>query len=223
MHYYFLIIWIISIRIFRLHVKKKLMGSYVFLDVLIKNINTKFETSVFRKKTFTGLLANFLSCMPFVYKLTLIKTWINRIYHICNNWKVLHENLKELKLILNKKFFPPNLIDTTIKTYLQENISKIENVKENENNDTYFKLPYVGEYSGYVSRKIKMLCKQFWKRTEVKLSFSMAKTGDLFSAKSGIPSYISNLLSFIILNVLAVMPVMWVKRQDIWMLGYTNI
>ena len=129
----------------------------MFLDVLIININTKFETSVFRKKTFTGLLTNFLSFMPFFNKLALIKTLINRIYHIGNNWKALHKNLKELTLILNKNLFPPNLIDTTIKTYLHEKISKIENVKENDNNDTYFKLPYVGEYSGYVSRKIKML------------------------------------------------------------------
>ena len=41
-----------------------------------------------------------------------------------------------------------------------------------------------------------MLCKQFCKRTEVKLSFSMAKTGDLFSAKSGIPSYLKSFVVY---------------------------
>ena len=123
---------------------------------------------------------------------------------------------------MNKNLFPPNLIDTTIKTYLHEKISKIENAKENDNNDTYFKLPYVGEYSGYISKKIKVLCKQFCKRTEVKLSFSMAKTGDLFSAKSGIPSYLK---SFVVYYFkCAGCNASYVgKRQGIWILGYTNI
>jgi len=40
--------------------EKEIDGKLCFLDVLIKNINAeKFETSVYRKATFTGLLTNF--------------------------------------------------------------------------------------------------------------------------------------------------------------------
>ena len=59
-----------------------------------------------------------------------------------------------------------------------------------------FKLPYIGEHSTYVSNKIKSLCKQYCKTTEVKLSFSMAKVGDVFSLKSRIPSYLKSCIVY---------------------------
>ena len=83
--------------------EKEVNGTLSFLDVLIKNTNShQFETSVFRKKTFTGLLMNFLGFLPYTYKLSLVKTLINRTYKICNNWKNFHENVKELRVILSK-------------------------------------------------------------------------------------------------------------------------
>ena len=62
-------------------------------------------TSVFRKKTYTGLLTNYFSFTPFQYKLGLIKTFIDRAYktryfheaytglpavHVTENQKVLN-------------------------------------------------------------------------------------------------------------------------------------
>ena len=176
--------------------EKEANGSLCFLDVLIRNTNSaKFETSIFRKKTFTGLLTNYLSFLPFVYKLSLIKTLVNRIYHICNNWKMFHQNIKELKIIFNKNMFPPKLTDKVIKNYLEKNVSNGQDDKEESVENTYFKLPYVGEYSTYVARKTKYLSKKFCKSTEINLSFAMAKTGDLFSVKSSIPK---NLKSFVV-------------------------
>ena len=56
----------------------------------------------------------------------------------------------------------------------------------------YFKLPYIGEYSDFVSRKIKILCKQFCKNTEIKMSYSTFKLGDMFSTKSSVPKYLES-------------------------------
>ena len=50
-----------------------------FLDVLISNTDPHLsETTVYRKKNFTGLLTSYLSFSPFTYKLGLIKTLIDR-------------------------------------------------------------------------------------------------------------------------------------------------
>ena len=38
-----------------------------FLDVLVKRTSTAFETSVYRKKTFTGLGTSFFSFIPNPY------------------------------------------------------------------------------------------------------------------------------------------------------------
>ena len=62
-------------------------GQLPFLDVLLSKQSVSdrqgsFITSVYRKKTFTGLLTNYFSFTPFKYKLGLIKTLIDRAYKI---------------------------------------------------------------------------------------------------------------------------------------------
>ena len=172
-------------------------GSLSFLDILIKNTNShQFITSVFRKKTYTGLLTNFLSYVPFTYKLALVKTLINRAYHICNNWQLFHQNIIELKRILGRNMFPPKLVDNTLKNYLDKvNENKI---KENSKlkNESYFKLPYVGDYSLEANRKISEICRKYCKTLEIKISYSMTKVGDYFSVKSRIPDYLKSFVVY---------------------------
>ena len=55
-----------------------------FLDVSITRKHNTFETSVFRKKTFTGLSSHYLSSEPRMYKTNTIKTLLHRGYHVCN-------------------------------------------------------------------------------------------------------------------------------------------
>ena len=64
-------------------------GQLPFLDVLLSKQSVSdrqgsFITSVYRKKTYTGLLTNYFSFTPFKYKLGLIKTLIDRAYKINN-------------------------------------------------------------------------------------------------------------------------------------------
>ena len=61
----------------------------LFLDALLSKQSASdhqgsFITSVYRKKTNTGLLTNYFSFTPFKYKLGLIKTLIDRAYKINN-------------------------------------------------------------------------------------------------------------------------------------------
>ena len=60
-----------------------------FRDVLISNTDPHLsETTVYRKKNFTGLLTSYLSFSPFAYKLGLIKTLIDRTSKIKNHLTV---------------------------------------------------------------------------------------------------------------------------------------
>ena len=57
--------------------KKKPIGCLSFLDVCIDNNDPScLETSVYRKKTFIGLLTNFFSFISFSYKVGLIRTLV---------------------------------------------------------------------------------------------------------------------------------------------------
>ena len=60
--------------------------SLSFLDMTITRTRDKFETSIFRKKTFTGLGSHFLSCEPILYKINAIKTLIYRAYHLSSTY-----------------------------------------------------------------------------------------------------------------------------------------
>ena len=51
-------------------------NSLPFLDVRIDKTTNVFQTSIYRKSTFTGLGLNFHSFTPFIYKLNSIKTII---------------------------------------------------------------------------------------------------------------------------------------------------
>ena len=169
--------------------EKEIDGKLCFLDILIQNINTdKFQTSIYRKKTFTGLLTNFLSFVPSLYKVSLIKTLLNRIFRINNSTVTFNTDLSKLKDILAKNMFPPRLVNSTINKFLNRNSeNSVTSEKEGTEEISYFKLPYIGSHSEYVSKRIKQICKQFCKNLDIKISFSMFKVGDMFSLKSNVP------------------------------------
>ena len=126
--------------------------------------------------------------------MALVKILIHRIYFICNTWICFHENLTELKEILERNMFPPNLIDKEIKNYL-DNKFLSEDSNKTKTNLHYYKLPYIGKLSKETQRKIKDLCQKYCKEINIKLSFSLFKIGSLFSVKRKIPS---NLRSFVV-------------------------
>ena len=57
-----------------------------FLDVSVHRKDYKFETSVYRKPTFTGLGLRYDSFVPKSYKINLISCLIHRAYEISSNW-----------------------------------------------------------------------------------------------------------------------------------------
>ena len=65
-----------------------------FLDILLDNSHPSIVTSVYRKKTFTGLLTNYFSFAPLNYKLGSVRTLVDRVYKINNSWVGFHLDVK---------------------------------------------------------------------------------------------------------------------------------
>ena len=78
-------------------------GRLPFLDCLVHRNNSKFDVSVYRKPTFSGLGSSFYSFCPFNFKLNSINTLLFRAYNICSTYLYLHE---EFKFLVN--FFRSN-------------------------------------------------------------------------------------------------------------------
>ena len=158
-----------------------------FLNVLISSNNGNFETSVYRKMTFTGLFMNYRSFLPETYKLGLISTLIDRIYKISMNREIFNFEFKKVKEFLGKNAYPPHLVDKQLKRYLRKVETAQNESNVDEANISYVKLPYIGEYSKRVQRKILSLCSEFCKNTNIIVVFISEKISLYFSTKDAVP------------------------------------
>ena len=86
-------------------IEKQINGKLAFLDVLVHNFSD-IKTSIFRKKTFTGLLTNFFSFTSMSYQIGLINCLIDRAFKINNTWSGFHIDLQTVKNYFKEEHVP---------------------------------------------------------------------------------------------------------------------
>ena len=88
-------------------------NSFSFLDIkIIRNTEKKaFQTSVYRKSTFSGVFTNFKSFIPMAHKTGLLILF--RCFSICSSYKKFHEKIK-------RNSFLPRKIHRCIKRFLNK-------------------------------------------------------------------------------------------------------
>ena len=162
-----------------------------FLDVLLDNSNPdSVRTGVYRKKTYTGLLTNFLSFCPYSYKIGLIRTLVDRAYKINNTWLGFHKDIERLTSILRKNLFPLQVIERVTRQYITKALSP-QDLQVSASSSTYtqyFKLPYIGPFSRVTQNRIKSYCKRYCRDLDIRLAFSSFKVRSIFGAKDPIPT-----------------------------------
>ena len=164
-------------------------GNIPFLDVLISNING-LKTSVYHKSSYTGLLTNFKSFIPFSYKIGLVHTLLDRTFRINSDSNGFQSDVKKLSNFLVRNLFPKRLIDKMIKRFSdkKEKIGNSETPLENNIDMRYIKLPYIGEFSKTAKRKIQKLVSRFCNvNIKINLVFDTCKIGSFFSTKDAVP------------------------------------
>ena len=170
--------------------EKSTNGKLPFLDVLIDNIDG-LKTSVYHKPTYTGLLTNFQSYVPYIYKVNLVRTLLDRIFKINNTTAGFDIDVKKLKYFLARNSFPAKVIGKIIKVFLDNKKTPKAVPTEDTNpppEERYFKLPYIGEYSKQTKEKITKLLVKFCKISiNIKLVFNTTKVKDYFTTKDLMP------------------------------------
>ena len=84
------------------------MKQLPFLDVLSTR-SDRLITSVYRISTFTGLVQNYNSFVPYTYKKGLLKTLTDRTFRLNNTWNGFHLDLEKLKVNLQKNEYPQTM------------------------------------------------------------------------------------------------------------------
>ena len=134
-----------------------------FLDILIKRNNHVFSTSIYRKKTFTGLYTKWDSFTPRKYKINLIRTLTFRCFRICSSPSLLSSSLDELRKLLLQNEYPSGVLNYNINDVLnrQQNTPKqpITTVPKKE---VLVILPYVGLQSRILTKQVKACINKFY-------------------------------------------------------------
>ena len=125
------------------------------LDVFVKNEGRIFTTSVYRKKSSTGIFTQYNSFTPFSYKIRLIKCLIHRAFKISSSYIIFITRSIKLKIFYRKTCTLIFVIDNQIKRFLEMQYTTISYGNTIINNEKlYFKLHYIGTFSIAINIKL---------------------------------------------------------------------
>jgi len=174
-------------------------GKLSFLDTLVSRTGNRFETSVFRKQSFTGLGTSYFSYCSFKSKVSGISTLLHRAYSVCSNYFSLHDELEFLKNYFISNGFPLSLLNSRIKLFLSCKLQpKLPiHTASQYSHEMYFKLPFFGPQSDKLRVELSKLLLKFYPR--VKFHFIMVnnfKIGSLFNHKDKLPTALRSSLVY---------------------------
>ena len=89
-----------------------------FLDVKIFRENEKFDTSVFRKDTFSGVCTNFISFIPLEYKFGSVHILLNRCFNLSSDFLKFIMKLINLRTFCRKMHTHKSLLINAFKNSL---------------------------------------------------------------------------------------------------------
>ena len=89
-----------------------------FLDINIRRLPSSFETSIYRKTTFTGLGSHFYSSCPISFKANSVLTLVNRAYKLSSSYNMFNIEINFLKEFFCNNGFTSNFFWKIVKKFL---------------------------------------------------------------------------------------------------------
>ena len=159
--------------------KSENISELPFLDVMVTSDLDGFQTSVYRKKTFTGTYLNWNSATSRDYKIGLIKCLVNRAYKISSNKEALQSEIKKISQILRKNEYPLKIVSNTIQKQIKKmdeslNKEKVE-IETVPKKLIYLVLPYF-EGAEEIKNKLVHLIESSFPCVNLKLMFKSHNT-----------------------------------------------
>ena len=164
-----------------------------FLDVTVYRKDNKFETSVYRKPTFTGLGLRYDSFVPKSYKINLISCLIHRAYEISSNWTNFQRDIVYLRQFFSSNFYPQFLFDNVLSKYLNSTFCPKLPVMSVPKLPIFITLPYIGNSSNHCKKQLLNIVNKYFPQVNLRCIFVNRNTvGSLFPFKDQIPLMMSS-------------------------------
>ena len=152
-----------------------------FLDVLIKRHNHIFSTSIYRKKTFTGLYTKWDSFTPRKYKVNLIRNLTFRCFRICSSPRLLQLSLDELKKLLSRNGYPRGVVNYNMNDVLQKQQNKpLTPTITAPKKKMFLVLPYLGLQSKIAHKQIMSCINKFYGCIDLRVIFQSTRRIESF-------------------------------------------
>ena len=147
----------------------------LFLDVYAERTDIGFETSVYRKPTFTGQYLCKKSFSSLKRKISLISTLVHRALMICTKRR-LNREIERIKKILLDNGYPKNVINTQI----TKKIAQFSTLKRfgPEKCPMYLRVPWIDKPSTNLEKEDK---------TAVESCYGSVSTRFIFTSKRMLP------------------------------------
>ena len=134
--------------------------SLAFLDINVYRGNNKFETSVHRKSTFSGVYTNYRSLIATEYESSLITTLLYGSFTIVSDYHKLHEEIVKLKSMLIQNGYPTRFLVKIINKFLDKSFKKRVTITTLTKKTLRLVLPYLGTQSLRLKKKLNKLLKE---------------------------------------------------------------
>ena len=163
-------------------------GQLPFLDVNVKKIAGKFQTSVYRKPTFTGLGTSFFSFVTAQLKKCSMKTLIHRAYHLCSSFESMHSEFNFIISFFRNNGFPVRMAEFNINEFLNKIYDPPIKVLTVQKLKKYIVLPYFGIQSEKLKKELSASLSKFYPYMEANIILvNQLTTGSFFKYKDRIP------------------------------------
>ncbi len=163
-------------------------ASLSFLDVTIYRQDGSFNTTVFRKSTFTGLGINFFSFVPDLFKINAIKTLIHRAFTHCSSWQFFHVEINKLRSFFKDNLFPTDLFDKCVKEFLHVKFRTEKIVCNVRKEVRYVSLPFYGHSSFTIRKQLGKFLSTAYPQCNFRFIFTNNNTiGSYFRHKHKLP------------------------------------
>jgi hypothetical protein len=182
--------------------------SLPFLDTTITLIPDGFTSTVYRKRSTTGVVMNSSAVAPVAWKSGLIKCFLHRAHNVCSDKKLLSEEIAKLRNIFTDNGYSKQYFEKIVNEFMDKKQrqdatqttteinteNQTESNTENKNSEEkstklMLKVPFVGKPSVVFARRIKNLMKKI-KDNQVRVVYETNKIQEFIERKDATPKEI---------------------------------
>ena len=147
-------------------------GCLPFMDVKVsrRDFESGFVTSIFRKRTFTGLYTRWDSFCATRYKINLVRALVYRVLRICSP-SMVEPELNKLRDIFTANGYPGNVLDK----YITATPQTMDRFIGPSRCPVTIRLPWMGNKAGLFEKKIRDAVRGAYFATKLYFVYSTAR------------------------------------------------